>query len=244
MGMHVLKKFQKMFLLVALLSWLAVGNSQAEVQNLKLFYHNPQNHSELSQITFRIPYTLGTHHGLPEEVAGNLNVDPDAIENLTGKFVIPVKSIKTGNPLRDCHLLEAMGLNYSQSAFPTEHVCDKKNQITDEELINLSFPTVEFEVKSAKIVKEKKVDDKQYAKLEITGEWNIHGQKIVKTHSIDWEAKTLDHGINQAMTVRVKGDLELSLKEFGIIVKSSKVLGLINIGVKDKVKVKLNLLFK
>src|SRR5262245_5385660 len=74
-------------------------------------------------MTFSLGWTLGTHEGRASQVSGSLRARLDPLEILEGEFRVPIGAMSTGSVSRNCHMREALGIDYSRSRFPREHVC-------------------------------------------------------------------------------------------------------------------------
>ena len=69
-----------------------------------------------SKATFVSDAPLETMTGTTNKITGTLSVDPSDITTTTGKFKVPVKSLRTGNDLRDEHLQGDGWLDAGESA--------------------------------------------------------------------------------------------------------------------------------
>ena len=80
-------------------------------------------------IALKVPYSLGTHTAAATAVGGELFIDPETLSLVRGRLVVPVTSIEGGSSRRDCHMREALSLDYGRSRFPREHVCDGNGRL-------------------------------------------------------------------------------------------------------------------
>lgn len=194
-------------------------------------------------ITFQIGYSAGVHDGTIGAVSHTVVLD-EKNNVLKGDFEINIDDLHTGNETRDCHMREALGLNYDISAFPEEHVCDKKDLLPNEGPDAVTYPTIHFSftnLKSTDRLPEVLVEGQTYT-LAIQGVWSVHGvtQDLTKNGTNDFipvQIKVLDA---QAGELQLISKFEISLKDYGVIVKPFK-FGPIKVGVADKAKVTLNM---
>ena len=190
-----------------------------------------------SGLRFSVPYAAGVHKGTASRVDGILVMD-ETDQVSSAHFEVAIGTLSTGNATRDCHMREALGLDYTHSRFPNDHVCDSDNQTPSggpdaivHPLISLDF--VGFEKAPATPIAEGLLTEST-----VTAQLKIHGQskelvalpiKILKTK----DASGLP-------VFKVTCRMLISLKEFNVIVKPF-TFGPIKIGVDDKVTVDLDL---
>ncbi len=214
---------KKVLLLIA--ASLAVATSNA--QQFQLI---PKADST-SGITMNIPYDLGTHHGVASQVSGVITASQN-FTIITGKLIVPIQFMTTGNPTRDCHLREALGLDYTKSHFPAAHICDANNQLPTTGVDAISFPTLEFALLGVTGGGDIASELKSGSTIHLTaqGNWNIHN--VQKTLSFPLTLNVLANGL-----ISIKGSVPFSLSDYNVIVKP--VLG---IGVKNDMTANLDLL--
>jgi len=178
-----------------------------------------------SSIHYFLPYSTGTSEGDVRAVDGSVTLDPDHPSAVSGEFTVPISSIDSGSAKRTCHLQEALGLNYAVSDFPNDHVCDgDKLPLTGKN--SVVFTTIHFKVLKITSMTEA-------ASIEVEGEWVIHGV----SHSDHLKMKMIREGTG----LRLKGETQFSLKNYGIVVKPAKI-AFITISVHDELRVVLDLL--
>jgi hypothetical protein len=169
-------------------------------------YH-PVAHPDGSPgVVFESGYSLGVHRGQARALAGvaQVTLAPFAIQG--ARFSVPIESMTTGNAQRDCHLREALGLDYarpgSTSRFPANHVCNGANEIPagagDDSVV---FPEIQAELLSVQLTSGgpdlapgKPID------LEAKIRWTIHG--VIQERALQAHAELLDA---QKRTQRVQG---------------------------------------
>lgn len=182
-------------------------------------------------LTMDIPYVAGTHRGSALEAAGLIDISQD-LKIVLGKFSLPISSLKTGNSTRDCHMREALGLNYAVSSFPNKHVCNPQNEIPKTGNDAVVYENIDFELTGIEVEGDRSnlLTPGNTFILQAMGQWIIHGKNYLM--NIPLKVTVL-----QDRLLSVKGSFNLSLKQFEIIVKP--VLGM---GVGDNVKVGLDVL--
>jgi polyisoprenoid-binding protein YceI len=142
---------------------------------------------------------------------------------VTGALSVPIASLDTDNKERDCHLQEAMGINYEKSDFPKNHVCRKDDTLPTEGPNSVVYPHIKFEITKMK------------SPTVAEGFWEMHG--VRKPIEVQVQA-TIDKE-----SVRVKGKHEFRLSDFGIQVKPAKIV-FVTISVRDPATVEFDLLFE
>lgn len=206
--------------------------SVTQAQSSLNTYAIDQSQPVSGMIKFSIPYTFGTHHGIARSVEGF--VQTDASERvLRSQFKLPIQSLTTGNKTRDCHMLEALGLDYSQSLFPQEHVCDSNDQLPATGRDSIQYPDILVEFVDFVVPPESPIrigaPSSTMAKLKLT----IHG--IERTQ--EWPVMvTKKIAANGTEGFQVTSRMMQSLKDFNVIVK-----GFGPINVKDQVTIQLDL---
>jgi len=131
--------------------------------------------------------------------------------------VVPIASLRGDGGTRDCHMREALGLDYSRSRFPSEHVCDGENRLPATGPDAIAFPEIRLELLSAR-----PLDDLgllaagKPVRVEIETRWTVHG--------VTKPARELVRVLRDGDGLRVRGRSTLVLKDFGVVVKSTKVL--------------------
>jgi polyisoprenoid-binding protein YceI len=164
-------------------------------------------------IEFDIGYTGGTHLGRAEAVSGQATLDIDNLAGSTALFSVPLTSLNTDNTKRDCHMREALGINYSVSIFPEGgHVCPSTNVLSSTGPDKLAFDKITFLLKGLMRPDGSRLDTLTpgiETPVLAQADWNIHGV----THSqVDNLTLTLENNDR----VRVRGTSKLVLKDFGI----------------------------
>lgn len=170
-----------------------------------------------SKLDIRAKYTFGTHELSTNDISGNI---VELKGQYSGEIKVPIASIKEGNPELECHLQEALGLNYEKSDYPRKHICTDDNKIPSEGPNSISYPDIRFKIESLQ---------KSEDRILVTGQWTIHG--VSKTEKMDIIFKEIDSEL-----IKLQGKIKFSLKDFGVTVKKAFV-----ISVNDTVEVNLDL---
>lgn len=165
-------------------------------------------------VSFQIPYSLGTHSGASKTLTGKVDFDPTKPDFRGGRFTVPIASLTTGSDKQDCHLREAMGIDYSKSQYPDSHACED-NQLPAQGPDAVVFPEIAFHWKSSKIQSgQPPLEKGKPITVEAVGNWEMHGQTQATTVEL---SITLESA--EPLTLRVRGRFPFSLKDYGIQVK-------------------------
>ncbi len=116
--------------------------------------------------------------GTVDGVSGKLATDAADLAKTTGKFTVPVASMKTGNDKRDEHLRNDAWLDAAK------------------------FPEITFDVKSVKVLEDDKATPVRTAKLEATGDLTVHGVTVPLTAPV--EIKWKDDKVKASTKFTVK----------------------------------------
>lgn len=193
-----------------------------------------------TSIAFEIPYTAGIHRGTATEIQGSLVLDANNAL-LSGRFTVPLAGMKTQNETRDCHMREALGIDYTHSSFPAQHVCDSENETPATGPDSIAFPNLEFEFKSVvqttgELLPVSLEEGKTY-QVVLRGRFAAHGQSRVLDGSD--KASTLTAGLTKlGNSLKIKSAFPVVLKDYGIKVKPSQA-GPVTISVGEKATVTL-----
>jgi polyisoprenoid-binding protein YceI len=218
--------------LIALLTVGLSSSAQAASTELKI---QPKADGSTG-IQIAIGYTLGTHEGGASAVSGSALVDFENAALSSAEFRVPISAMTTGNEKRDCHMREALGLDYAISGYPEAHVCDSSNRLPGSGVDAIQYPEVTFELtglKAADGTPLTRVDAGSEAQVLAVGAWTIHG--VRKEQFVTVRVARTD--VNGAPQLRVRGSFDLLLKDFGVEVISWGGV----IKVKDRAKVTLDL---
>ncbi len=195
--------------------------------------------------TFQIGYSAGVHDGTVSTIDAEVTLDQKN-QILAGDFKIDIANMSTGNKTRDCHMREALGIDYSVSQFPNEHVCNSEDKTPTDGPDAIKYSEISFHFSSVKsnsnsILSEVLEVGKVY-NIAVQGKLTVHGQvkdftALDSTEFIPVQIKLLN---SETGELQLTGKFDIVLKDFGIIVKPFK-FGFVKIGVADKAKVSLNM---
>ena len=186
-------------------------------------------------IDFSIGYFAGTHHGMAKEVESSVVMTLGrSLDIRSAKLSVPIASMETGNATRDCHLREALGIDYSHSKFPAEHVCNSDNEVPASGPDSVAFPTIDLELESwTSANHQKDLNPGESIDLVLKMKVTIHGvahkNVQIPIHAVYSET------VRGA--VHMTGSFPVVLLDYGIVVKP--VLGSFG-NVSDKAKVSLD----
>ena len=184
-------------------------------------------------ITTTLSYSMGTHDNRVTRAEGEVRLDPEAAEGLTGELRVPIEAIVSGDNERDCHMREALGLDYARSKFPGEHVC-QDDKLPKE---SIAFADIRLTLRAARAPDVATLPAGKETPIEVEATWTIHG--VTRPARLHLTASP-DAGTPGA--VRVRGMSLVPLKDFGVVVKSAKVLfATISVGPVVNVKFDLRL---
>ena len=166
-------------------------------------------------ISVSLHYTFGTHEVRALRATGEVRFDPDAPESMRGSLRVPIDDLKSDNAERDCHMREALGLDYARSPFPKEHVC-AGNGIAPG---MVAYPEIALEVRGAQSPPVATLSVGKETPVSIDATWSLHGvsrpAKLALTVSRD--AKTPG-------ALRIHGSAQIRLQDFGVVVKSATIV--------------------
>jgi polyisoprenoid-binding protein YceI len=199
--------------LLVVLALLGAGAAAAETRPYRVA---PPGEKQSRAEAFLV-YSLGTHTTTANEIQGTLRLEASSLDAAEGSIVVPIASLRGDGGTRDCHMREALGLDYSRSRFPSEHVCDGENRLPATGPEAIAFPEIRLELLSAR-----PLDDLgllatgKPVRVEIETRWTVHG--------VTKPARELVRVLRDGDGLRVRGRSTLVLKDFGVVVKSTKVL--------------------
>jgi len=168
----------------------ALGLSVEGVQTIRL-----SDKVGVNQIQFVSDAPMEKIHGTASEISGELKLDPENLEGMTGVIEVRVASMETGIKKRDGHLHSEDWLDVKQ------------------------FPVIVFEITGLKDVTVKSDGDKAVIKGTTVGNFSLHG--VTKDLEIIFEAtyllaseKTKKRAPGDFFVV--KGEFQIALKDFDI----------------------------
>jgi len=186
--------------------------------------------SEKSSIRYKLAYSLGFHSGKALWPKGRIEVEEKPFRLVFSEISLPISAMSTGSEKRDCHMREALGLDYSKSAYPKEHVCDSENRMPSEGANAAIFTEIHFKGFPVE-AKGLDPDFEGEQTFRISGSLEIHGVK----NPVQVDMKLSRHG---PQTMNATGGFDVKLSDYGITVKPFLL-----IAVKDSAHVDLDLKF-
>lgn len=186
-----------------------------------------------SSIAFELPYTAGIVKGTAKVLEGRLMLDAKNVLQ-SGRLSVPLTAVLTGNETRDCHMREAMGIDYTNSAFPGQHVCNQQNQTPPTGPNSVVFPNIEFEFTALTLIDgaplPEVLEEGRVNAINLQGRFTIHG----KTNTAQMIGQLKETAGVLTLTV----NFPVKLADYGIVVKTT--LGT-TMGAASNVKLNLNL---
>lgn len=179
-------------------------------------------------IRFDLPYSAGIHHGFSSQLTGDVEVELNPIAVHAVNLEIPIASMTTGDTTRDCHMREALGIDYTHSQFPNKHVCDSNHQLPATGPDSVAFPNISLTLLS--------VDPGQLipgitTMVNAAARMSIHG--VTRELTIPLQLLLASDG---SQKIHVSSSFPVSLSEYGVQVKP-----FLFISVSDQATVKIDL---
>lgn len=170
-------------------------------------------------ITVEVPYTFGTHQVAANQVAGEIELDRESLNLRGGNLWVSISELKSDDPKRDCHMREALGLNYSRSRFPKDHVCDDQNRLPESGNDAIAYPRIELRVSGSKTLDDPHLlAQGKEVRVVVSGTWTIHG--VTRPAQLELAASS---DPQNADALRVRGRQSFALSDFGIEVKPANL---------------------
>jgi polyisoprenoid-binding protein YceI len=174
----------------------------------------------LANLLIEIPYTMGTHKLKSNQFIGNIDWDPKTNEIKSGELKLAIANIKTDKEEMECHMREALGLDYDASDFPETHICNDKDELPKDGPNSIKYPEI-----TATLLSPLKIGDNK-AKVR----WMIHGKtkELTMPITLTQDERSEDLLLNSSWNMK--------LSDFDIIVKK-----FLFIAVKNDVSLKLTM---
>jgi polyisoprenoid-binding protein YceI len=130
-------------------------------------------------------------------VTGTFTIDPAKLAEITGKISVPVKTMKTGNPLRDRHLADKDWLDAA------------------------SFPNITYDIKKTTV---RKVEAGK-AELMAEGTFTLHGvgKEMSIPVTLQWKNAGADTARVPGDWVKISVKFNVKLGDFKVVGKSGVV---------------------
>jgi polyisoprenoid-binding protein YceI len=181
-----------------------------------------------SSVAIRVPYSVGTHDVAVQDMKGE--VDVEAGGKATGHFTIPLTSLDTGSSARDCHMREGLGLDYTKSKYPGEHICNSENLLDESQIV---YPSIEFDLENVSPPVERAKLTADGKDVHVLGKWSIHG--VTKEFTFP---ATISFTGGDRKQILLDTTIPIRLKDFGIVIKKAFV-----ISVADEISAHIHLIF-
>lgn len=196
-------------LVAALLPAAAVGAPQG---------YRVASPAEGSKAEAVVVYSLGTHTQIAQEIRGEVSLDPATLASTSGTVVVPIAGIRGDGGTRDCHMREALGLDYAAGGrFPREHACDGHDRLPASGPESVVFPDIRLEVLGARPLDDVALlESGKPVRVEVEVRWTMHG--------VTRPAHELVRAVRDGTGLRVRGRSTIVLADHGVVVKSTKVL--------------------
>jgi polyisoprenoid-binding protein YceI len=175
--------------------FLIAGAAQAAT------YVPVQADSAKSGLTFAIKYTAGVHEGITSVAKGEIEIDPTKLEITSGAISFPLSSLDSGNTKRNCHTFESLGVDYTHSVYPKDHICGDANTLPATGPDSIAFPTITFTFHSVATTAGS-----------VNGIFSMHG--VEKELTVPLTITALEGG-----KLEVKSSFLVHLPDFGVVVK-------------------------
>ncbi|MGZ6163726.1 MAG: hypothetical protein ACXWLS_10380 [Myxococcaceae bacterium] len=165
-----------------------------------------------------VVYSLGTHTQVAQEIRGEVTVDPATLASARGSVVVPIAGIRGDGATRDCHMREALGLDYAAGGrFPKEHACDAQDRLPASGPEAIVYPDIRLDVLGVRPLDDLALlDAGKPVRVELEARWTLHG--VART------SHELARVVRDGPGLRVRGRSSVVLADHGVVVKSTKVL--------------------
>jgi hypothetical protein len=165
-----------------------------------------------------VVYSLGTHTVTAQDVHGEVKLDPTTLASGSGTVVVPLAGLRGDGGTRDCHMREAMGIDYAAGGrFPKEHACDDHDRLPASGPDSVAFPELRLELLGARPLDDLSfLQSGQPVRVEVDVRWTIHG--------VSRERKELVRVVRDGPGLHARGRSTVVLADYGVVVKSTKVL--------------------
>ncbi len=165
-----------------------------------------------------VVYSLGTHTQQAQDIRGEVRLDPLTLATASGSVVVPIAGLRGDGGTRDCHMREALGLNYAAGGrFPNEHVCDGHDALPSSGPEAIAYPDIRLDVLGVRPLDDLALlEQGKPVRVDLEVRWTIHG--VART------SRELARVLRDGSGLRVRGRSTVVLAEHGVVVKPTKVL--------------------
>jgi hypothetical protein len=174
--------------------------------------------SEGSKAEAVVVYSLGSHTQKAQDIRGEVTLDTTTLSGGSGTVVVPIAGIHGDGDTRDCHMREALGIDYTAGGrFPKEHVCDGQNRLPASGPESVAFPDIRLDVLGAHPLDDRGLlASGKPVRVELDVRWTVHG--VAK------QGKELTRVVREGDGLHARGRSTVVLADHGIVVKATKVL--------------------
>ena len=166
-------------------------------------------------ITVSLHYTFGTHEVRALRAPGEVRFDPDAPEAVRGSLRVAIDALKSDNAERDCHMREALGLDYAGSRYPKDHVC--AGDAIPAGMV--AYPEIVLELQGARAPPVANLAVGKETPISLEATWTLHG--VRRPARLDL---TLSRAAQTPGALRIRGSSQIRLQDFGVVVKSATIV--------------------
>jgi len=165
-----------------------------------------------------VVYSLGSHTQVAQDIRGEVTLDPTTLAGASATVVVPISGIRGDGGTRDCHMREALGIDYAAGGrFPKEHVCDSQDRLPASGPESVAFPDIRLDVLGARPLDEPGLlASGAPVRVELDVRWTVHG--VAK------QRKELTRVVSEGDGLHARGRSTVVLADHGIVVKGTKVL--------------------
>ena len=198
--------------------WLLLGALLPVAALAEPRTHRVAPPAEGSKAEAVVVYSLGTHTQVAQDIRGEVTLDPTTLNGGSGSVVVPIAGIHGDGSTRDCHMREALGIDYAAGGrFPKEHVCDGQNRLPASGPESVAFPDIRLEVLGARPLDELSLlESGKPVRVELDARWTVHG--------VTRPQKELTRVVREGNGLHVRGRSTVVLADYGIVVRPTKVL--------------------
>ena len=198
--------------------WLLLGALLPVAALAEPRTHRVAPPAEGSKAEAVVVYSLGTHTQVAQDIRGEVTLDPTTLNGGSGSVVVPIAGIHGDGSTRDCHMREALGIDYAAGGrFPKEHVCDGQNRLPASGPESVAFPDIRLEVLGARPLDELSLlESGKPVRVELDARWTMHG--------VSRQQKELTRVVREGNGLHARGRSTVVLADYGIVVKATKVV--------------------
>jgi len=165
-----------------------------------------------------VVYSLGTHTQVAQDIRGEVTLDTASLAGGSGTVVVPIADIHGDGGTRDCHMREALGIDYAAGGrFPKEHVCDAQNKLPASGPDSVAFPAIRLEILGGRPLDDPGLlGTGKPVRVELDVRWTVHG--------VSTQQKELTRVVQEGNGLHARGRSTVVLADHRVVVKATKVL--------------------